>query len=83
MPPLCLVLSLLLLIAGFILVSIDRPEPTVALHAATAADNEKQRDLLEKQLEHKRFQRRVLIGATFGMSLILGATGFLAMKPSG
>ena len=57
-----------------------KPECKVA---ATAADNEKQRDLLEKQLEHKRFQRRVLIGATFGMSLILGATGFLAMKPSG
>ena len=34
MPPLCLVLSLALLVTGFALLAIDAPEPNVDLHRA-------------------------------------------------
>ena len=80
-PPLCLVLAVFLLIAGFAVLATDRPQPSVALHAARAAADEAQRDVLEEQLRRQRFRRTVAIVTIFGLAIVMGATAFVAMKP--
>ena len=82
-PPLCLVLSLLLFIAAFAALAIDSPQPSVELHRARVEADEPYRDALEEQLDRRRLQRKLLIGSLFGMAVIMAATGFLAMRPSG
>jgi hypothetical protein len=80
-PPLCLLLALLLLIAGFAVLATDRPEPSVELHRATAAADDDYREVLEDQLRRDRFKRTVMIVTMFGMAIVMAATGFVAMKP--
>jgi len=80
-PPLCLLLALLLLIAGFAVLATDRPEPSVELHRATAAADDDYREVLEDQLRRDRFKRTVLIVTMFGMAIVMAATAFVAMKP--
>jgi len=81
-PPLCLVLSLLLFIAGFAVLVIDKPQPSVELHRARVEANEQYRDVLEEQLERRRLQRKVLIGSLFGMAVIMAVVAFVVMRPS-
>ncbi len=80
-PPLCLLLALMLLIAGFAVLATDRPQPSVELHRATAAADDEYRDLLEHQLLQRRRNRTITILATFGMAVVMAATGFVSMKP--
>lgn len=80
-PPLCLLLALMLLIAGFTVLATDRPQPSVELHRATAAADEEYRDLLELQLLRQRRNRTITIVATFGMAVVMAVTGFVSMKP--
>jgi hypothetical protein len=80
-PPLCLLLALMLLIAGFAVLATDRPQPSVELHRATAAADEEYRDRLEQQLLRQRRNRTITIVATFGMAVVMAATGFVSMKP--
>ena len=81
-PPLCLILSLLLFIAGFAVLAIERPQPGIELHRARVEGDEQHRDLLEQQLQRRRLQRKVLIGSLFGMAVIVAATAFVVMRPS-
>ena len=81
-PPLCLVLSMLLFIAGFATLSVDRPQPGVELHRARVQDDEQYRDLLEQRLERRRLQRKVLTGSLFGMAIILPIVAFIVMRPA-
>ena len=80
-PPLCLLLALFLLIAGFAVLATDRPQPGVDLHRATAADDEQQRLVLEKELRNRRFTRTVMLVTLFGLAIVIAAGGFVAMKP--
>jgi len=80
-PPLCLVLSVLLLIAAFAVLAIESPQPGIELHRARVEKDEQYRDLLEQQLERRRLQRKVLIGSLFGMAVIAAAAAFVAMRP--
>jgi hypothetical protein len=80
-PPLCLVLSLLLFVAGFAVLAIESPQPGIELHRARVEADEQYRDLLEHQLRRRRLQRKVLIGSLFGMAAILAAVAFVAMRP--
>ena len=82
-PPLCLVLSLLLFIAGFAALAIESPQPGIELHRARVEDDEQYRDLLEQQLDHRRLQRKVLIGSLFGMAVIMAVSAYVVMRPSG
>ena len=81
-PPLCLVLAVLLLVAGFAILALDRPEPGIKLHEATAADDEDRRDALEAELERQRWKRKVLIGTVFGMAVVMAGTAFVAIRPA-
>jgi len=80
-PPICLLLSLLLLIAGFSLLARDQPDPSVDLHRARMADDEQYRDLLEEDLRRRRLKRTVMIATLFGMAVVLGVASFVAMRP--
>jgi hypothetical protein len=80
--PLCLVLSLLLLIAAFAVLATDRPQPSVELHRARLEDDEQYRDLLQQQLDRRRFERKVLIGSLFAVAVIAAAVAFVAMRPA-
>ena len=46
-PPLCLLLSLLMFIAGFALLAVERPEASIELHRARIGNDEQYRDLLK------------------------------------
>lgn len=81
-PPLCLVLAVLLLVAGFAILALDRPEPGIKLHEATAAGDEDRRDVLEAELERQRWKRNVLIGTVFGMAVVMAGTAFVAIRPA-
>ena len=81
-PPLCLVLCLLLFIAAFAVLAIESPQPGIELHRARVEDDEQYRDLLEQQLDHRRLQRKVLIGSLFGMAVIMAVSAYVVMRPS-
>ena len=81
-PPICLVLSLLLFIAGFAALAIEKPQPGVELHRARVEADDQLRDALEQQLESRRLRRKLLIGSLFGMAVIMAAAAFAVMRPS-
>ncbi len=81
-PPLCLVLALLLLVAAFAALAVESPQPGIELHRARMEADEPYGDLLEQQLQRRRLQRKLLIGSLFGMAAIMAAVAFAAMRPS-
>ena len=81
LPPTCLLLALLLLIAGFAILAIEKPQPSVELHRVTAAGDEKRREVLEDQLDQQKMKRTGLIVSVFGLAIVLGAFGFISMTP--
>ena len=81
LPPTCLLLALLLLIAGFAILAIEKPQPSVELHRVTAAGDEKRREVLEDQLDQQKMKRTGLTVSVFGLAIVLGAVGFISMTP--
>jgi hypothetical protein len=81
-PPLCLVLSLLLFIAAFTVLAIDKPQPSVELHRARVEADEQYRNALEKQLEQRRRQRWLLIVSLFSLAVIMAIVAYVVMRPS-
>jgi len=81
-PPLCLVLSLLLFIGAFAALAIESPQPSMELHIARLGDDEAYRERLEQQLEHRRLQRKVLIGSLFGLAAIMAVAAYTLMRPA-
>ena len=81
-PPLCLLLTVLLLVAGFALLAREKPQPSIRLHEATASGDEERRELLEAELEQQRLKRTVLIAAVFGLAIVTATTAFVAIRPS-
>jgi hypothetical protein len=82
-PPLCLVLSLLLFIAGFAFLAIEPPQPSVALHQARVEADEAYSEALEQQLQRRRLARKLWIGCLFGMAVVTAVAGFVTMRPAG
>lgn len=81
-PPLCLLMTVFLLVAGFALLAREKPQPSIRLHEATAAGDEERRDLLEAELEQQRLKRTVLIAAVFSLAIVTATTAFVAIRPS-
>ena len=82
-PPLCLLLTVLLLVAGFALLAREKPQPSIRLHEATASGDEERRELLEAELEQQRLKRTGLIAAVFGLAIVTATTAFVAIRPAG
>ncbi len=81
-PPLCLLLSLAMLIAGFALLAKERPQAGVELHRARVEGDEEYRDVLEQQLERRLLRRKLLISGLFGMATIMVIAAFVTMRPA-
>jgi uncharacterized membrane protein HdeD (DUF308 family) len=81
-PPLCLILGLIAFVAGFALLAVERPQPSIELHQARVQGDEEYRELLEDELQQRRLWRNVLIGALFTCGVLFAAAGFLAMQPA-
>jgi hypothetical protein len=81
-PPVCLVMALLSLIAGFAVVMVGPPDVGLELHRARVGSDEEYRLLLEGDMRRQRRQRQYLIAALVTSGLVFCAVAFLAMRPS-
>jgi len=77
--PLCLVLCLALLVTAFALLATDAPEPNVALHRARAMGDEAYEEVLQRDLTHRIWLRRGLIGALFVAAGAAAVGAFLSI----
>lgn len=82
-PPFCLFLALVSLIAAFGLLAVEPPEPSVQLHAARVQGTEDLKDALEAKLGRSVSARRILIGGLFAGTGVLTVAAFVSMRPSG
>ena len=80
-PPFCLVLSLLMFIAGFALLAVDRPEPSTELHRARISGDDEYRDLLEEDLRESQILRKTLISTLFAAGVMSIFVAFVSMRP--
>ena len=81
LPPLCLLLAIAMLVAGFCLWLLEPPQATVELHRAGASGDELYREALETQLRDRQRNRKVLVGALFAGGVLMVVVAFLAMRP--
>lgn len=77
--PLCLVLALLTLIAGFTVVAVPEPEVDMELHRARARGDEAYEQVLEERLERRRWKRRLLMGGLFVTSGLLAVAAYTTL----
>jgi len=78
--PLCLLLALALLIAGFAIWAVEPPQPGMELHLARVTGDEEYSKVLEEQLEGQRSSRKVLLVGLFGSSATMVLMAFLMMS---
>lgn len=81
-PPLCLVLGLTMLVAGFALLALEPPPEPLELHQARVTGDDEYRDVLEGNVARQRLARKLLIGSLFGFSGLMVLLAFLSMAPS-
>jgi hypothetical protein len=77
--PICLVLALSSIIAGFAMLAVGEPEAGMELHRARVAGEEQYEELLEARLEKRRWSRKVMIGGLFASAVFFTAAGFATM----
>ena len=80
--PLCLLLALAMLIAGFTLRSVEAPQAGVELHRARVVGDDHYADVLEGQLKQRRWARTALIFCMFGGSAALTLAAFATLGRS-
>ena len=78
--PLCLLLALALLIAGFAIWAVEPPQPSMELHRARVTGDEAYSDVLEDQLEGQRWSRKALLVGLFAGSGTMVLIAFLMMS---
>ena len=77
--PVCLVLSLALLVTAFALLATDAPEPNIQLHAARVHGEDAREEVLERDLQRRIWVRRGLIGILFVAAFASGVAGFASV----
>jgi len=77
--PLCLLLALSLLIAGFAMWAVESPQPNMELHRARVTGDEAYSEVLETQLAGQRRSRKVLLIGLFGGSATMVVMAFCLM----
>ena len=79
----CLVLSILMLVAGFAVLAVEPAGASTTLHQARVAGDDRTREAFETQQRIRVWQRRGLIGGLFAGSAMLIVLAFLALGNSG
>ena len=82
MPPICLFLSLVSVICGFVLLARGEPEVNMELHRARIEGEEQHRQLLEERLGRRQLSHKLLIGGCFVSAALFTVGAFTAMSPS-
>lgn len=77
--PLCLLLALAMLIAGFALWSVESPEAGVELHRARVVGDDPYTDVLEAKLQRRRTARKALLFCLFGGSAAMTLAAFATL----
>lgn len=80
--PLCLLLALAMLIAGFALWSVEPPEAGMELHRARVVGDDDYREVLEARLEQRRAARKLLLFCLFGGSAAMTLAAFATLGRS-
>ena len=78
--PLCLLLALALLIAGFAIWAVEPPQPSMELHRARVTGDEAYSEVLEEQLKKQRWSRKALLIGLFGGSGTMVLVAFMMMS---
>lgn len=78
--PVCLVIALLMLVAGFAILATEGPSESVSLHAARASGNELMEEAWNQQLIGQRWFRRLLLAALFAGSLLMTLLAFVTLR---
>jgi len=82
LPPLCLLMAIAMVIAGFALWSVDPPEATADLAQARAANDEQSYKAIESRVLQKRFTRNLLLTSLFVGAVAMAVTAFWTMRPA-
>jgi len=81
LPPICLVLALLAIVAAFARWNAGSPEADMPLHIARVSGDEDARARLEEDLQARRRAHRLSVVGLFAASALLIAAAFVAMRP--
>ena len=81
LPPLCLFLALVLLVAGFALLAMGGPEAGIELHRARVDGEDEYQEVLERQLKRRQWSHRALVGGLFAAALLSAVAAFWTMRP--
>ncbi len=82
LPPICLFLSLVSVICGFVILATGEPEVNMELHRARIDGEEQYRQLLEERLGRRQLSHKLLIGGCFVSAALFTVGAFAAMSPS-
>ncbi len=80
--PLCLLLALAMLIAGFALWSVDPPEAGMELHRARVVGDDDMAAAQESKLEQRQTSRTILLYCMFGGSAAMTLAAFATLGRS-
>ena len=78
--PLCLVLAIAMLIAGFALWAVEPPAAGMALHRARVVGDDDYADVLETKLQQRRTARKALLFCLFGGSAAMTLAAFATIS---
>lgn len=77
--PLCLLLALAMLIAGFALWSVEGPQAGIELHRARVTGDEDYSEVLETKLQQRQAARTALLFCLFGGSAAMTLAAFATL----
>lgn len=81
--PLCLLLAITMLIAGFALWAVEAPEAGIELHRARVVGDEGYTEVLENKLQQRQTARTALLFCLFGGSAAMTLAAFATLGRSG
>jgi hypothetical protein len=77
--PLCLLLAIAMLIAGFTLWAVDAPDAGVELHRARVAGDDDFTEAQESKLQQRQTARTALLFCLFGGSVAMTLAAFATL----
>lgn len=80
--PLCLLLALAMVIAGFALWSVDAPEAGIELHRARVVGDDDSTEAMEAKLAKRQTARKTLLVCLFGGSAAMTLAAFATLGRS-
>ena len=78
--PLCLVVSLIMLVLAFAILASEPPGESVQIHSARASGDELAEAAMKTQLTGKIWFRRLLLAALFCGSVLMILVSFVTMR---